>query len=190
MADENTVLLIHFEDNTDNEVIVGNNGIPHGSGVSYETTDGGFGKSLRLDNSTSDKQSWIEVPFYDELNFTEEFSIECWFKLNSWGENPTGRRSLFKKEWQNGMPEYEVRLNSDGKSYQANLDCIDDDQGTWGADAGSADILELNRWYHIAMYYNHAHKSVYCLIRDENYEEISEHNTDKPAGQHGVCGGC
>jgi hypothetical protein len=172
VADESTVLLMHFEDDATNAAAVGNSGIAHGTGVSYETSDGGHGKVLRLDNSTFDQHSWIEIPFYDDLNFTEEFSIECWFKLNSWGENPTGNRSLFKKEWQDGMHEYEVILNSEAKSYQANLDCIDDNDGAWGADAGSADILELNKWYHLAMYYNHAHKHLYCLVRDENYEEI------------------
>jgi hypothetical protein len=169
-ADNNTVLLMHFDGNATNAATVGNNGIVHGSGVSFET--GIHNQCIRLDNSTWNKQSWIEVPFYNELNFTEEFSIECWFKLNSWGENLTGARSLFKKEGINGAMDYEVILYPEGKSLTANLDCIDDENGQWDANAKSSDFLELNRWYHIAMYYNHAHKHLYCLIRDENYNEI------------------
>ncbi len=170
--DTNTVLLMHFEDNAENSADVGANGILHGSGVSYETSVDGHGKCIRLDNSTSDKQSWIEVPFYDELNFNEEFSIECWFKINSWGENTDGLRTLFKKEANNGRPIYDANLDAQYNSLQANLDCIDDENGEWGADAGTVNIFELNKWYHIAVYYNHAHKHLYCLIRNENYEEI------------------
>ena len=68
-TDANTVLLMHFDGDANNSANVGNDGIVHGSGVSYES--GVHGQSLRLDNSTSDKQSWIEVPFYDELNISE-----------------------------------------------------------------------------------------------------------------------
>ncbi len=40
--DGNTVLLMHFDGNTTNSANVGNNGIAHGSGVSY-ATDGVHG---------------------------------------------------------------------------------------------------------------------------------------------------
>ncbi len=169
VTDENTVLLMHFDGNATNSADVGNNGVAHGSGVSYES--GVHGQALRLDNSTADKQSWIEVPFYDELNIGEEFSIECWFKINSWGENTGGTRSLFRKEGGDRSFDYETILYSENNALQVNIDCIDEEY-PHGADAMTTNILELDKWYHLAMYFNFSHQHLYLLIRDENYREI------------------
>ena len=172
-ADENTVMLMHFDGNITNSASVGYNGIAHGSGVSYDT-DGVHGQCLRLNNSVSDKQSWIEVPFYDELNIVDGFAAECWFKINSWGETTDGVRSLFRKEGDNGPADYEIILFADngGRNGQVNLNCVPDETKDWGADGPIADILELNKWYHIVMYYSLSLQHVCCLIRDENYQEI------------------
>ena len=147
--DENTVLLMHFDGDATNSADVGNDGIEHGSGVSYE--DGVHGQALRLDNSTGDKQSWIEVPFFDGLNVSSDgIAVECWFKLNSWGENSTGTRFLFRKDGANGPADYEIILwpeGNEGRHGQVNLDCVDEETKNWGADAPIADILELNTWY-------------------------------------------
>ena len=203
-SDDNTVLLMHFDGNANNSAGVGNDGIEHGTGVSYET--GVHGQALRLDNSTSDKQSWMEVPFFDELNISEEFSIECWFKINSWGETTSGTRNLFKKDGASWAADYEIVLwpeVNEGRNGQVNLDCEDEETHNWGADAPIADILELNTWYYIVIYYNpqfiHEYvneegeqrkaSSVYCLIRDENFEEIFAsrgHTETSPTNSQGL----
>lgn len=197
-TDENTVLLMHFDGDANNSSGIGNNGVTHGSGVSYET--GVHGQALRLNNSTADKQSWIEVPFYDELNVSSDgISVECWFKLNSWGENGDGTLSLFRKDGSYGAADYEIILwpkVNEGRHGQVNMDCEDEETRNWGADAPIADILELNTWYYIVIYYSPYFKheyvteegeqrqasSIYCLIRDENFEEIfaSRGHTETP----------
>jgi hypothetical protein len=187
-SDANTALLMHFDGNAMNSANIGANGIAHGSGVSYES--GIHGQCLRLDNTTASKQSWIEVPCFDELNATSNgLAVECWFKLNSWGENSTGTCSLFRKDGSDWMADYEIILwpeVNEGRHGQVNLNCEDEETQNWGADAPIADILELNTWYYIVIYYNPHFKheyvteegdqrqasSVYCLIRDENFEEI------------------
>lgn len=164
IPDENTVLLMHFDGNAVNSADVGVDGIVHGSGVSYET--GIHGQCLRLDNSTADKQSWIEVSFYDELNFTEEFSIECWFKINSWGEFG-GNKTLFQKE---GI--YEAFLFASRDALQANLECENTPDWNWAIDAGVSVDFEPNKWYHLAVYYSYSKNHMHVLIRDENYKEL------------------
>lgn len=166
--DENTVLLMHFDGDATNSADVGNDGTEHGTGVSYEA--GVYGQALRLDNSTSDKQSWIEVPFYDELNFSDEFSIECWFKINTWGDAHTKSPFILKKgeSWQG---DYELLFDAESEAFASNLNCVDDDYGR-GADVRTPDIIELQKWYHIAVYFNYAHKHFYMILRDENFNEI------------------
>ena len=191
--DENTTLLMHFDGNVTNSANVGNDGIVHGTGVSYET--GIHGQALRLDNSTADKQSWIEVPFFDELNVSSNgIAVECWFKLNSF------EGILFQKDGESWQADYQISIwsagNNEGRHGQVDLNCEDEEDHNWGADAPIADILELNTWYYIVIYYNpnfiHEYvnnegeqrqaSSVYCLIRDENFEEIfaSRGHTETP----------
>jgi len=111
--DENTVLLMHFDADAINSANVGNNGIIHGSGITYES--GIHGQALRLNNSTADKQLWIEVSFYDELNFSNEFSVECWFKINSWGDEHTKYPVILRKG-DNWDEDYGISLNSNNAS--------------------------------------------------------------------------
>lgn len=172
-SDENTVLLMHFDGDATNSSGVGNNGVAHGSGVSYET--GVHGQALRLDNTSWDKQSWIEVPFYDELNVGDGFAVECWFKINSWGENTDGARQLFRKDGESWVADYDAYIGEnldEGRQGQVNLNCLADEEQDWGADAPIADFLELNKWYHIAMYYSSTLQHICCVIRDENNKEI------------------
>ncbi len=167
-TDENTVLLMHFDGDATNSANIGNNGIAHGSGVTYET--GVHGQALRLDNTTADKQSWIEVPFYNGLSFSEEFSIECWFKINSWGDNQTRTPFLLKKG-ESWPSDYEIQLNEEYSSLSANLNCVDDEFNR-GANIGITDIIETGKWYHIAFYFNFSHNHLYLILRDENFNEI------------------
>ncbi|MBT3800367.1 MAG: T9SS type A sorting domain-containing protein [Bacteroidetes bacterium] len=169
--DNNTVLLMHFENNANNSASVGNNGIIHGSGISYETSLSNHGKCIRIDNSTSSKQSWIEVPFYNDLNFSTGFAIECWFKINSWGQNHTEYPIILRKG-DNWPADYEITFSSASNSMQANANCVDDAHPR-GTDAGSVqNTLEAGKWYHMAIYFEIQQKHLYLLIRDENYREI------------------
>lgn len=192
-SDEKTVLLMHFDGDVTNTAGVGNNGIAHGSGVSFKS--GMHGQCLRLDNSTAEKQSWIEVPFYDELNVSSNgIAVECWFKLDSY------EGILFQKDGESWQADYQISIwsdgNNEGRHGQVDLNCEDEEDHNWGADAPIADILELNTWYYIVMYYSPYLKheyvteeaeqrqatSVFCLIRDENFEEIfaSRGHTETP----------
>ncbi|WP_321373029.1 LamG-like jellyroll fold domain-containing protein [uncultured Draconibacterium sp.] len=173
-TDENTVLLMHFDGDATNSSGIGNNGLTHGSGVSYEA--GIHGQALRLDNSTADKQSWIEVPFYDELNITEEFSIECWFKINSWGEDHTYTPILFRKgeAW---SADYSAGLGALENTLWATLNCENDEYNR-GFDTGTLPkVINKNEWYHMSLTLKPQKAPKYwmymdLLIRDENYNEI------------------
>lgn len=166
--DENTALLMHFEGNLNNPAKAEITVIPHGTGVNYES--GKFGQCLRLDNSTSDKMSWIEIPHYDELAFSDEFTIECWFKLNSWGDDHSLRPFLIKKGmgWQ---ADFEVFLNQEYKSLIANMNGEDDDYYR-DANNGTTDIIETGKWYYISVSFNIEHHHFYLVLKDENLNEI------------------
>ncbi|MCF8357093.1 MAG: C10 family peptidase, partial [Melioribacteraceae bacterium] len=174
IPDENTVLLMHFDGNATNSANVGSDGIEHGSGISYE--DGVHGQCLRLDNSTPDKQSWIEVPFYDELNFTEEFSIECWFKINSWGNDHTYIPTLFKKG-ENWPADYDSGLGSSENTFWANLNCVNDEYSRNIKVDTYPGVISDGSWYHISLTFKPQTEPEYwmymdLLIRDENYKEV------------------
>ncbi|WP_346858425.1 C10 family peptidase [uncultured Draconibacterium sp.] len=168
-TDENTVLLMHFDGDATNSADVGNNGIVHGSGVSYET--GVHGQALRLDNSTSDKQSWIEVPFYDELNLTDEFSIEFWFKPAS--KRDGNLQTLLWKEGKDGTQQYSAFVSSELNALEAFLDCDTLNNWDWSVNASTRLLdFEVDKWYHISFYYRYEGRHLLLLLRDANYKEL------------------
>ena len=172
LSDENTVLLMHFENNVINSAGVGNNGLIHGSGISYETSLEGHGNCIRIDNSTSDKQSFIEIPFYDELNFTEEFSIELWFKINSWGEQHTEFPRILRKKGDTWDPDYEILLDTEYSYLLSHLNLIEEGEYKSYSDVNTPGIMETGRWYHIAVYFNFEHHFFYLVLRDSEFNEI------------------
>jgi hypothetical protein len=167
--DENTVLLMHFDGDANNSASVGNNGIEHGSGVSYET--GVHGQALRLDNSTADKQSWIEVPFYEELNLTDEFSVEFWFKPAS--KKSGSFQALLWKEGNSGTRQYSSLVSCELDALEAFIDCDTLDNWNWSVNASTRLLdFEVDKWYHISFYYRYEGRHLLLLLRDENYEEL------------------
>jgi hypothetical protein len=173
-ADNNTVLLMHFDGNATNSAAVGNNGIVHGTGVSYET--GIHGQALRLDNSTSDKQSWIEVPYFDELNISEEFSIECWFKVNSWGEAHTFSPILFRKG-ESWPADYSAGLGAMENTLWARLNCQNDEYNREFDTGTLPEVINKDEWYHMSLTFKPQTETRYwmymdLLIRDKNYNEV------------------
>lgn len=169
-ADTNTVFLMHFEDNVINSASGGQDGVIYGD-VTFEASRDGLGKCARINNLLSSSESAIIVPFYEELNFSDEFSIEFWFKIDSWDADHNNKPRLLRK-YSSGLADYELLLSKEHAVLQANVDCIDETDYTRDISTRTNDIIETDKWYHIAIYFNYFQHYLYLILRDENYEEL------------------
>lgn len=92
VADEHTVLLLHFDDNLENASDLAADGVGHGS-LSYISNNiSGLGKCLRIDNDSQNDSSFVTVADTSTLDLTQDWTIEGWINIFTFGETSTDWR--------------------------------------------------------------------------------------------------
>jgi hypothetical protein len=168
--DENTVLLMHFDDDLTNETDVTEDGQGQGK-LSYISGLSNFNKAVWINNDSPSDTSMISVPHTEELNLQGSFTIEGWMNpITFTGEpspvNPRHQPALISK----GYPEfrsYYVLMKS-GRVLEGAVNYQDYGEYTnpiLGDDAG---VIQLENWYH------------FTFIRDteNNTQAFLLHNSD------------
>jgi len=169
-TDENTVLLMHFDGNLNEEV------------VSYSINDfgiektyinspiGSLGNAIYFDNSIQENQSFISVPYTTELSLTNNWTIDFWFNIEEWDQNF------------NNWP-IPILLPTTGYSANYYLEI----PASWGSlkygfssNDGGAQIIssqngiETKTWYHVALINDYDNNAIKLVLRDINFEIIEE----------------
>lgn len=165
-VDDNTVVLLHFEGDLINQSPLSDDGISQGTGNSYgQDTPLNQGMSLNVDGS-----SYIAVPHNDNLNLSENWTIEAWIKLTEYRGYPND--------------PYILRKPGDTDNYWANyaIGVVE----AWGnvfhgfyypGDNVRTNVTNittaLNKWYHVAFIRDITNSSISITVRDENWEIVS-----------------
>lgn len=169
--DEHTAALFHFNGNLDNASALSANGVHHGTGISFSQNDiTGLGECLRIDNSTTEKQSYITVAHNTNLNLDGDWTIEAWVKINSWGSYHTSYPFLVNKTPVIGGPNYELLFIASNRSFMGSYKAA----GALGNTivASNDTMLEPHKWYHIAYIRDKNTSNVKVLIHNHNKELI------------------
>jgi hypothetical protein len=159
LKDNNTILLMHFNNNLQNKSASGN-GI--GSNVSYqESAESNLCPSIK-------PQSIISIPHNNLLNLTGDWTIEAWVKVNSY--NPNGN-TLITKPGDNDayFANYTLEINPwwGNIFYGFYFDQGNNRIGLTGIKP------ELNKWYHIAFIRDTQSKQIKLLLHDANKKLVS-----------------
>ena len=167
-ADENTILLMHFDDNLTNSSTQSSNGNQVGTGLSYSsTTPFTQGKSLQLNGN-----SYFTVPHTESLNLNGDWTIEMWFKITSLNAG------LINKPASNGAANYNIHIEAPDGHMEARF--YDTDGNRYQINT-PAQTIETNKWYHVAFINNSENNSIQLLLKNEAYESIFDQNLSYPA---------
>lgn len=158
-SDNNTMLLMHFENNYDNSTGLSENGIQIGQSFLFNNESPlQSGKSLKLfDNS------YISIPQSSNLNLSGDWTIEAWVKFNSFSQNDM----------------YILQKPGDSNSYLCNYALSINPwwgnivYGFYFSDSSTrigltSQTLNLNEWYHLAMIRDTQKKIIKVLVHDKN----------------------
>jgi hypothetical protein len=163
--DGNTVALFHFNDDYSNIAHPSVSGTTHGNVSFLPSVDVDLGNCTAINNTNSSVMSNVEVPFYDELSLTGDWTIEFWFNINSWGTGSASFPFMFIKTGAN----YFIFLDPGIKTLHAGYDY----------DGGAEQVflpnnsLELNKWYHISFIRNRSNTTLKCLLHDSQRQLIA-----------------
>jgi pimeloyl-ACP methyl ester carboxylesterase len=175
--DNNTVLLMHFEDDLSNESQLSREGKERGK-LTFVNGIPGFGKALWVDNSQNENQSRVIVPNSKYLNLTGSFTIEGWI-------NPTSFKPKTNNRWSNqevilSNATYVVQLSQFYEVMQGWVGHVSEDWSnpdilypyTWLF--SERDSLEYRgtihpgKWYHFTMVRDTVNGASEFLVHDVN----------------------
>ena len=150
-VDENTVVLLHLDDNLTNESDSARDGTGYGNLMYLDNADlgtgGEFGKYLYLDNDARSDSSFIEIPDTSTLDLETTWTIEGWINIFSVGVSNEDWHTYPKlavkghNYWVGPMGDEGRRFFQTGYEKVAN---------GWADVWTEQQSFQLNTWYHLA----------------------------------------
>ncbi len=165
-VDDNTVLLLHFENNLRNSSPLSEDGSYHGNEISYNSNfKSTLGHYLKLDGN-----SYVSVPHNSNLSLTGDWTIEAWVYFNSFGSGSSTNPTIVSKS------------NSKTSNYLVWY------HNGWGSIKGqftsttSKDVylsignnaITSGKWYHIAYIRDNTRNTHLLIIRDKSWNIIAQ----------------
>ncbi|MBI9073274.1 MAG: T9SS type A sorting domain-containing protein [Melioribacteraceae bacterium] len=170
-TDANTILLMHFDGNLENESTQSSNGVEHGNGITYSSnTLANLGQCLKLDNSNTSVKNYISIPHNDNLNLSESWTIEAWFYLSSKGINSGVNPTIVSKA-NEGRANYALWYHDSWGSLKGQFTNTDDK--TTYVTIGD-NTIKTGQWFHSAYIRDSENKKHKLIIRNENLEIIAQ----------------
>lgn len=198
VPDEHTVLLMHFDDETDllkNEATVAGAvdgeargaliALPSGLGLRPE-----LGGALYIPNDTNSDTNHVIVPDYNALDLEGNITIEGWMQpvtyvacCGAWDQR---QPSIVRKGIgnQNGNENnYQVLFSGYGHNL---LSMTSYTTGDWISAASPAGGVELYNWYHFAMIRDTASATISMLVHDVDGNLLSATTANDNYMQQGL----
>lgn len=164
-ADENTVLLMHFENNLKNSSALSGNGSLVGTGSSFAVSSPlNAGKSFILDGN-----DYISVPYCSALNLNGDWTIEAWVKFTSFGSD---HMYLFYKP--GDTDSYHSNYSLEVNPWWGNVFFgfyFSDFNSRIGVTSFSP---ALNQWYHVAFIRDTKQLVISVIVHDQNRNLVSD----------------
>ena len=178
ITDENTVLLLHFDENLIEETHnypVTNHGITK---TFISNPIASLNNAIIFDNSSQSNDSYITIPNTSELNLTGNWTIEFWMYINSWNDDfnkwpvpillpTTGFDSNYFLE----VPSTEGRLKYGFKSNNGGTTIYT-----------SQNSIATKVWYHVALINDYDNHEIKIVLRDSDFKTKEEISLSYTAG--------
>ncbi|MCK4530454.1 MAG: C10 family peptidase, partial [Candidatus Marinimicrobia bacterium] len=178
-ADDNTVVLLHFDGDLTNQSTSSNNPNSHGTISFADNSELGLGQCLYLDNSNQSNQSYLDIADNNDLDLSGDWTIEMWFKPTSFGNTSDEKFTLLSKPGDGYYYQSNYSIYIDPTSYYFTskaLNCsfypneeTDDYRTTIRTDK---DFLELGNWYHISYIRKTSCNNIKIVIHNSDRELI------------------
>ncbi|MCX6150904.1 MAG: T9SS type A sorting domain-containing protein [Ignavibacteriales bacterium] len=181
--DANTLLLLHFDDNLNNESDFSANGVLHKKGAAgtnqtgfFDNSDMSFlGKCLYLDNDSKSDSSYVTVADSTTLALKGDWTIEGWMNVFTFGDVAGDYRWVPRLCIKTGdvafwQPNWWVELWGDNRWFQTGFHTAD--QANWPAVTSAPNVMEPGKWVHLTFIRDNTRKILIQMIHNTNRELI------------------
>ena len=167
-VDDNTVVLMHFDGNLDNQSNLTNDGVSNGVTSFADNDELGLGQCLYLDNSPQSNQSYLTINDDNDLDLADDWTLEMWFKPISW----TSVSVLLNKFVNDNESNYAMEILPPYYCEQNALKCSFTPQQEIERNPANiiseTNSIEEGQWYHISFIRNTDLKNLKIVIHDED----------------------
>jgi hypothetical protein len=169
LVDENTILLLHFENDFKNQSDLCDDAIPNGNGISFHNNSvDKLGRCVKFDHSQGNP--FLSVAQNQNLNLLQDWTIELWFNTTEFKE---ALQYFIQKPGDNDnyFANYALQLNT---YWNDDIFCFYFyGQNRVGI---SKPKPQLNTWYHLAFIRDTQNSELNLIIHDSNRNEIYSQN--------------
>ena len=162
-VDNNTMALYHFDNDYFNSVNPQTYASPFNATNFISNDENKMDYALKIDNSAA--SSCVVLPHENSLSLTGNWTVEFWFKINSWGGTTTQYPYMFLKSGAN----YFVFLDVASKSLHAGYDYEGGAENVFLP----SNVLELNKWYHVLFTRNTLNTTLNCQLHNATRQLLS-----------------
>ncbi len=182
-TDYESMFLMHFDNNLDEECSQLES-IVEGVEPTFDYSAPGKGAALCFDNSDRINQSALVIPHEDYLSMRGSYTVDLWFKINSWDIIATNKPLLV------AMPYGGVKSNYSLSAMASRGSLIFRSNTTAGEIVveSSQGIIVPGVWYHAAIIHDQTTREMKLLVHNARKERIDEQTGSYPDGAGLVTG--
>jgi len=176
--DANTILLMHFDGNLDEEAsnyaVVDN-----GPAKSYIASPiSGLGDAIYFDNSNPSNRSYLTVPHSAELSLTSNWTIEFWFTINAWDQSHNSWPVPILLPTAGWNANYYLEIPSTEGRLRYAFHSSDGDAMVYS----SLNSITTGTWYHVALINDYDNHTIKLILRDADFQKLEEPSASYTAG--------
>jgi hypothetical protein len=174
-ADEHTMMLLHFDGDFSNASENSNDAVIHGTHFFLSNEALGLGECVRLSNSTPQDSAYITVPDTSTLDLTEDWTIEGWVNIFTFGETSDDYRWVPRLVMKPGdetfwRPNYWVEMWGDARLFQTGFHNVDQDR--WPSVSSPANVFEPGKWVHLTFIRDTENHLLIQMVHDADRELV------------------
>lgn len=175
-VDDNTVMLMHFENNLVNESVHSADGEAHGTLYYIPNSVAGLGQCVRIDNSSITDSSRITVADTAALDLDGDWTIEGWVNIFTFGEGSSDWRWVPRLVMKPGgdtfwLPNYFLEMWGDSRRFELGYNVTG--QYIWPKVVSPNNAFEPGKWFHLTFIRDTTQRVLMQVTHDENLEIVS-----------------
>src|SRR3972149_8871389 len=180
-ADNNTMLLMHFDDDLTNESQFSADGIGHSNnpnGLTYlpSPLGAGMGQCLRVTNDALSDSSYVTVADTSYLDVTGSWTIEGWINIFTFGQTSSDHRWVPRLVIKTGdavfwRPNYFVELWGSTRFFSTGYNV--EGQDRWPQVNSPDNAMAPGAWYHLTFIRDTTRNILIQMIHNAQRELIS-----------------
>ncbi|MBU0473336.1 MAG: C10 family peptidase [Bacteroidetes bacterium] len=177
-TDDNTILLLHFDDNLEEEA--SNYSLEeHGNTISFISSPVlGLVDAIYFDNSNSYQKSYITVPYSSKLSLTGNWTIELWFYIKEWDQSHNNWPELIRLPTIDWDANYFLELSSTDARLNYGFNSTNGIKKVYS----SQNSITIGKWYHIALINDYDNSTLKLILHDKDCIKLEEQSSTYTAG--------